>query len=171
MSDALEKLRQAFDEAFARPVAGSRTPDVALVAIAMGEDRLALPLSELTGVYAMPALVPLPGAPGALLGVAGLRGQLVPVYGLAALLGSPAPPGPPAWIVVYGRREPVALAFHELVGHRDVPPSAVRPLASRPLAGTFVRAVVRAADGPPLALLDLAALDAVIRPSQEERPT
>ncbi|MDB5101312.1 MAG: hypothetical protein JWM80_5733 [Cyanobacteria bacterium RYN_339] len=167
---ALDALQHAFDDAFMRPLAGPRTPDVALVAFDLGEDRFALPLQELVGVYELPTTVPLPGAPGALMGLAGLRGQLVPVYVLAALLGTPRPKEPPRWIVVYGRTEPVALAFHVLRGHLDVAPAAIRPLASRPLAGTFVRAVVRMADGPPLALLDLAALDAVIRPPSEERP-
>ena len=167
--DMLASLQRTFDEAFARPHAGPATPDTAILAIDLGEDRFAFRLDELAGVFELPPTVPLPGAPGALLGLAGLRGQLMPVYNLAGLLGTPCPPEPPRWIVVYGRDEPVALAFHVLHGHLDVSPASIRPLTTRPLAGTFVRAVVRMADGPPLALLDLAALNAVVRPTLEEQ--
>ncbi len=87
--ERLAALQAAFDGTFAAPprlVDGEREE---LLAIRLSGDPFALRLRELTGVEPRRRVVPLPGAPTGLLGLAGLRGRLVPVYRLSILLGYP----------------------------------------------------------------------------------
>jgi purine-binding chemotaxis protein CheW len=58
---------------------------------------------------------PVPSSVRELLGMAGFRGSILPVYDLRLLLGV-APAGQPRWWVV-AAGEPVALAFDSLDGH------------------------------------------------------
>jgi len=53
----------------------------------VGADRYALELVAIREVVVAPTVVPLPGAPATVLGVANLRGEVVPVFDTAALLG------------------------------------------------------------------------------------
>jgi purine-binding chemotaxis protein CheW len=53
------------------------------------EDWFAVELVRVREVVPAPALTPLPGAPPALAGVFNLRGDVVPLFDLAALLGLP----------------------------------------------------------------------------------
>ena len=57
------------------PAAGSD-----LLVFRAGEERFALPVSGLEAVIEMPPVRPLPGMPTGMLGVAELRGSLIPVY-------------------------------------------------------------------------------------------
>src|SRR4051812_44800948 len=50
-------------------------------------DRYALELTAVREVVPHPDVTPLPGAPAALLGVLNLRGEVVPAFDTAALLG------------------------------------------------------------------------------------
>jgi purine-binding chemotaxis protein CheW len=73
------------------------------------EDRLyALPAEEVAEVIRMPALARVPHAPKGLLGVANLRGAVLPVAGLRGLLGRPEAPASRA--LVLDGAAPVALA-------------------------------------------------------------
>ena len=56
----------------------------------VGGDWYAVDLAVMLEVVPDPPLTPLPGAPPAVLGVMNLRGQIVPVFDTAALLGLPA---------------------------------------------------------------------------------
>jgi purine-binding chemotaxis protein CheW len=77
-------------------------------------DRYALELTAVREVVPQPEVTPLPGAPAPLVGVFNLRGEVVPVFDTAALLGlaSAAPcdqvtvadtPFGPAGLVSHGR--------------------------------------------------------------------
>jgi len=73
------------------------------------EDRLyALPAEEVAEVIRMPTLARVPHAPKGLLGVANLRGAVLPVAGLRGLLGRPEEPASRA--LVLDGAAPVALA-------------------------------------------------------------
>jgi purine-binding chemotaxis protein CheW len=75
-----------------------------------GGGRLALPVEHVREIARLGALSPVPGAGEVVLGVRNLRGQVLPVFDLAALLGRPA--GEPARIVVAeaeGRRAGLAI--------------------------------------------------------------
>jgi purine-binding chemotaxis protein CheW len=53
----------------------------------VGADRYALELVAIREVVLAPTVIPLPGAPPTVLGVANLRGEVVPVFDTVALLG------------------------------------------------------------------------------------
>lgn len=113
-TDSVAALRNAFDEAFARaPALDTRVHDD-LLAIRVAGNPHALRLSAIAGLYVERRIVPVPSDVATLLGLVGLRGELVPVYDLGALLGHPAARDP-AWIVLV--RAPagsVGLAFEKL---------------------------------------------------------
>ncbi len=149
MNDSrLAELRQAFDAAFTFPPA--RPPDdcTDLLAVTVGGNRLAVPLGAMSGLVADRAVTPLPAAPPQLLGVAGLRGQLVPVFSLAGLVGHAGVAGTdgpaPRWLVLAAGSPVFAVAVDSVDGHLRVPAEA----NARPADGHGGSTVVRTADGP-----------------------
>ena len=141
-------LGQAFDAAFAAP---PRRPDpdpLDLLAIRLGQAPYAIRLSEISGLATRRKVVPLPCRTPELLGLAGIRGSLVPVYGLAALLGEESAHEGNRWLLLCGTREPVALAFADLEGYLRVPRSDLlpadpaRPQVHEVVRGPTVHAVV-----------------------------
>jgi len=87
MIGAPDELRQLFDRLFIATPHAAALRRECFIGIRAGGDRLALRLSELAGLEKRCRVVPLPGCDPALLGLAGIRRRLVPVYDLAALLG------------------------------------------------------------------------------------
>lgn len=87
MIGAPDELRQMFDRLFIAPTRAAAPGCECFIGIRAGGDRLVLRLSELAGIEKRGRVVPLPGGDPALLGLAGIRRRLVPVYDLAALLG------------------------------------------------------------------------------------
>lgn len=129
LADRAGELRQAFDRAFteaARPAA-VQTDD--LLALRVGPDPYALRLSEIAGLYADRAVTRVPGGAAALLGFAGFRGAIAPVYDLHLLLGQ-ASAKAPRWLVM-AQAVPVALAFEAFEGHLRVPREAILGQAIR----------------------------------------
>ena len=114
-------LRSAFDRAFGEPTVNATASTEDLLAIRVAGDPYALVVSELTGVVSGRRVVSLPSRRADLLGVAGIRGVVVPVYGLAGLLGYDAAGPTPAWLALCGSTDPVALAFDKLEEFLRVP--------------------------------------------------
>ena len=112
----LRSFRQAFDQTFAAPPINRVETFEGLLAIRVAGDPYALRVREIRGVVASRRVVPLPSPKPELLGVAGIRGSLVAVYSLAALLGHGADGKAPSWIALAGAAEPVGLAFEGLDG-------------------------------------------------------
>lgn len=54
----------------------------------IGAENFALPVGEVLEVADLGQLAPVPGAPGSILGVRNLRGQVLPVIDLATVLGT-----------------------------------------------------------------------------------
>lgn len=114
---SVEELRRLFDASFAE------LPDPREVQVehwlGVGVDGLqaALRLDAISGLYADRVVTPVPTPLPELLGVVGLRGELVPVYSLAALLERGAVQGTPRWFVV---ARGVALAFDRFDGYTRV---------------------------------------------------
>jgi chemotaxis signal transduction protein len=119
------RLRDAFDRSFAE----ARPPDPAatenLLAIRIGAEPHALRLSEIAGLFGDRKICPLPGSVRALLGIAGFRGSIVPVYDLGALLGD-RPEETVRWLVL-AASELVAFAFGALDGHLRVVLDSIVP--------------------------------------------
>jgi purine-binding chemotaxis protein CheW len=157
--DRLSDLRHTFDAAFTFPPV--RPPDdlTDLLAVTVDGSPLAVPLQAMSGLVADRALTPLPASPPQLLGVAGLRGQLVPVFSLAGLVGRAAPDGPaPRWLVLAAGSPVFAVAVDSVDGHLRVPADAIaRPAAADSSHST----VVRTAHGP-RPVVDMPAIRATV---------
>jgi len=109
ISKRAAELRRDFDRGFADPpVVGSETRQD-LLAIRLGARRLAIRLSEIAGLYADKKITPVPGAATGMLGIAGFRGSILPVYDLQSLLELSSSEAP-RWLVV-AAAAPVAFSF------------------------------------------------------------
>ncbi|WP_426503883.1 chemotaxis protein CheW [Dactylosporangium sp. McL0621] len=174
----LTELRAEFDRSFADPPRNAVAGHDDLLAIRAGGVRYALRLTQAAGLFPDRPVTRLPGPLGALLGVAGFRGAIVPVYDLAAVLGTGGTPSArpdgedgPRWLVLAAGLPAVALAFAGLDGHLRVPsdelveeadghgphgclrgivplPDGARPIVDVPAVRAAVRAAVDAVTGP-----------------------
>lgn len=117
------QMRQEFDQAFARPLAPETAHLEDLLTIRLGQEAYALRLSDIAGVFADRAVTALPGDTPALLGIAGLRGAIVPVYDLAALLGHDRDGERPRWLALTAAsaNTSVGFAFAALDGQLRIP--------------------------------------------------
>lgn len=155
-------LRQAFDRSFAQ---ASRVEDAMpedLLGIRIGNDPYAVRLAEIGGLFTGRVVTPLPNTTTGLLGIAGFRGAIVPVYDLRALLDYPAG-GTPHWMML-AARAPVALAFDTFDGHLRLAREAIVPrtLTANSLQ-QYVREVLQTADrARPIVDLD-SVLDSIRR--------
>jgi chemotaxis signal transduction protein len=77
----------------------------------IGEESFAVPVGQVLEVAELGTLTPVPGAPASVLGVRNLRGQILPVIDLAAILGTPRTRQPDKLVVAEegGRRAGLAL--------------------------------------------------------------
>jgi chemotaxis signal transduction protein len=117
-------LRREFDEAFARVAGRQGAPVEDLLAIRVSGDPYALRLAECAGLFVDRNVTPLPTAVPELLGLAGFRATLVPVYDLRALLGYPRGEAP-RWMVSATGSAVVALAFDAFEAHLRVERAAL----------------------------------------------
>lgn len=155
MTETAQRLRRDFDSAFSRPSGlRERTGDELVEVEARGE-RYALRLAQVGALFAAPAVRPVPGPFAELLGLAGYRGTLVPVFDLAALLGRPGSTSP-GWVALHRGADAVAFAFDRFVG--QLQEREVEALASGPASGhRFVSGAMRR-DGALVPVVDLGAL-------------
>ncbi|HEX3883811.1 MAG TPA: chemotaxis protein CheW [Stellaceae bacterium] len=123
VTDRAAELRDAFDRAFAEPRPPAPPPSEDLLAIRVASEPYALRLTEVAGLFADRKVTPVPGRASALLGIAGFRGAIVPVYDLQVLLGCP-PLETARWLVI-AAGTPVAFAFAVQEGHLRLPRSAI----------------------------------------------
>ena len=79
------------------------------VVFPIGEDRYAVPTSVVREVVSEPRLTRLPTAPATLLGVFNLRGEVIPMFDTAALLGIGTLADAPIAVVVNTTAGPAAL--------------------------------------------------------------
>lgn len=118
------ELRSAFDQSFARPTDDVSIEQENVLTIRAGGARYAVRLREIDGIVARRKVTSVPAAAPHLLGVAGIRGRIVPVFDLGSILGQASPLDAPGWLMLCGREEPVALGFSELDAYVRVPSSS-----------------------------------------------
>jgi chemotaxis signal transduction protein len=111
------ELAAAFDRTFAEPVRTATDDRESLLGLRAGGEAYAVRLAEIGGLLRGLKIVAVPGPLPELLGVAGLRGGIVPIYSLRALLGYPPIAESPTWIVLAAGEVAVGLAFEQLEGH------------------------------------------------------
>jgi chemotaxis signal transduction protein len=121
----VETLRREFDASFA--VASDReeiaVEDFLLLRVV--EHRYAVRLREISGIAKSRSLTRVPSSTRELLGVAAVRGELFPVFALAGLLEHRESAGAPSWLLLSGKDEPLAFAFHALDSYRRMPRTAL----------------------------------------------
>jgi purine-binding chemotaxis protein CheW len=121
VSRAVE-LRLEFDRSFASAPTAEVGSKQDLLAIRLGENNFAMRLSEISGLFVDKKIIRVPGASAAMLGIAGFRGSIVPVYDLQRLLGYSSQTS--RWMVV-AAAAPVAFIFQQNDGLFRVPPDAL----------------------------------------------
>lgn len=89
--------------------------------VGVADERYALDVSDVVEVVEIGAITPVPGAPPSVLGVRNLRGQLVPVLDLAAVLEVQRRGEPSAIAVVERAGQPTGLAVDRLFGTTELP--------------------------------------------------
>jgi chemotaxis signal transduction protein len=112
-------LRRSFDEGFAAPAALTKERVEDLLAIRVASDAYALRMSEIAGLHAGIKIVPVPSPAAQLLGIVGIRGAMVPIYDLAALLQYPLSENP-RWIVFARGPQRLGFAFETFESHLQV---------------------------------------------------
>jgi chemotaxis signal transduction protein len=145
LADRAGALRLAFDRSFAQEARRDTTPMENLLAFHLGSEPYALRLSEIGGLFVDRKITPVPGDAASLLGIAGFRGSVVPVYDLHALLGRPASETP-RWLAVVAGAS-VAVAFETFVGHLRVPREAIMRREAGQQASRLVREFASIGDG------------------------
>jgi purine-binding chemotaxis protein CheW len=113
-------LRRVFDQSFAVATASKTERLEDLIAVRVGADPYAIRLAEIAGLHVALKIVPVPSPAVQLLGVAGLRGSMAPIYDLAALLRY-SPATNPRWIVLVRMPQPIGFAFDTFESHLQVP--------------------------------------------------
>jgi chemotaxis signal transduction protein len=139
------EMRLAFDRAFADPARLDTTAAESLLAIRIGAQACAIRLSEITGLFVDKKITRVPGSGLALLGIAGFRGAIVPVYALQTLVGQSGDRSgsrTPRWLVI-AAAAPVALAFEAFEGQLRVLPDLILPRQLRPEMKSYARAFVQ----------------------------
>ncbi len=121
------------------------------VVFPLGPESYALPLEQVREIVATPGLTVLPTAPPAVLGLANLRGDVLPVMDLGRLVGSPVAAAPDFVMVVDTPRGAAGLAASGLPRIVDVDSALESDQAIWPGS-------VHSVGGSPVVTLDLPAL-------------
>jgi chemotaxis signal transduction protein len=149
-----DDLRRAFDSSFAAPATVHETGWTVLLLVRLGERRLAVLLGDVASLLPGRRIVPLPAAPRALLGLAGHRGNLVPVFSLRGLVGMEEGP-PPEALLLARHEELIAFGVDGFEGSFRQKPGDF-PSGSSQVVGPL-RGTVESGSGP-VPLLDLRSL-------------
>ena len=141
------KLREAFDKERAAPASGCGDEQTeSFLAIRVSKDSYAIRASEISGLTVGQKIVRLPSPVPELLGIAGVRGVLVPVYSLAALLGHDAENDEPRWLALCGTEDCIALAFGGFESYLRIPLANVYAAEKSKTAGSHITHVARGTD-------------------------
>ena len=125
-----EDLKRSFDQSFQQPLVERGQELVHLLIVRIGSSRFALKVADLAGLARAQTVVPIPGADSALLGLAGLKGRMVAVHSLAAMIGcQELSTEQNRWMVLCRRQKEIALAFTAVTGTMMVPRTELSPVS------------------------------------------
>jgi chemotaxis signal transduction protein len=119
-----------------------------------GED-YALPIEEVLEVVAFGAMEPMPGAPAGTLGLTAVKGQPLPVFDLAAVLGLQGDGGPGQIVVAEDRGRRIGFAVEQVLDVVELPEARTEGASGRLRGSVLV-------DGRLVGVLDLAAVVAAL---------
>ena len=139
-------LRRAFDQSFAEAPTTNAVGSEDLLTVRIGAMLYALRITEISGVFSDVKITPVPTDVSELLGIGAIRGSVLPVYDLRALLGL-GREGTPRWLAV-AAATPLALAFDHFVEQLRVRPDAIVSHGGGDSAPRHVSEIVRV-DGMP----------------------
>jgi chemotaxis signal transduction protein len=150
LAERAAELRAAFDRGFAMPSRADVSVKHDLIAVRVGTEPFAIRLAEITGLFADRKITHVPGSAAALIGIAGFRGTLVPVYSLRTLLGHSGPQAArddsrritARWLVV-AAVAPLAFAFDAFEGHLRASADAILPQQQAPTRGYAPESIQR----------------------------
>ncbi|MGH6725158.1 MAG: chemotaxis protein CheW [Pseudolabrys sp.] len=125
ITERSREMRREFDRTFAKPAFLNGATMVDLLAIGLGANNFAVRLSEIAGLFVDKKVTPVPGPNAALVGIAGFRGAIIPVYDLQSLIGQAAG-RTSRWLFV-AAAAPVGFSFDAFVGQMRVPADAIKP--------------------------------------------
>lgn len=121
------ELRREFDRAFAHPPLARIEEAESFLAVRLGGQPYAVRLTEVAEIFKDREVVRMPGPRSEFLGLAGLRGGIVPVYSLPILLGYPPSSAPARWLLLAAPDRSVAFAVEEFEGHLRVDRAEITP--------------------------------------------
>ena len=133
-------LRREFDRSFTEPPHVDVGTKEDLLAVRLSAQDFVIRLSEIAGLFVDKKITPVPSANAAMLGIAGFRGAIVPVYDLQSLLGLAAS-RTARWLVI-AAGAPVAFSFETFEGWLRILPRAIVPQKSQ-MKHSFTRDFVR----------------------------
>jgi len=107
----LEELRRAFDEGLRRPPSVLQRQGEPFLLLRVAAEAYAYPLRYAMEVMPPPVIVPVPGAPDAVLVIINYRGEIRTVSDLGRILGIPTGGDCPAARLVVTRGLPIPTAF------------------------------------------------------------
>lgn len=144
-ADQAVELGRAFDRTFAQAPTLDAGASTGFLRVRVGGDAYAFALDAIVGLFVDKAVVPLPRAGPQMLGIAGIRGAIVPVYSLRGLLGYEVERECPRWLVLARSPAPVGLAFEQFGGYLEARPS---DLAPAPRTDSHILGTLRSESGP-----------------------
>ena len=109
--------------------------------VQVGDERFALPATDVAEVIRPPAVTRVPLGPSSLLGVANLRGAVMPVVSLHRLLGRESSPSSNARVVVIDRGTPVGLMIDRVASLGEAGAASTEAAADDGPAGMPVRTI------------------------------
>ena len=168
------QLRQAFDRTFTLPPSPVSPEVEDLLMIRVAGVPYAIRLCDVVQIVTDRSIVSVPAVTPDLLGLAGIHGGIVPVFGLSSILGYGHDPESPRWMTLCGAEDPIALAFSDFEGYLRLPASALHADANFRAAGEHMKYVNQVASTPAgaRAVISMALIMATIRNRiSQHRPT
>ena len=168
------QLREAFDRTFALPPSQASPEFEDLLTIRVAGDPYAIRLLDIVEIVTGRIVVSVPAVTPDLLGLAGIHGGIVPVFGLSSILGYGPDPESPRWMILCGSEEPIALAFSDFEGYLRLPASALHADENFRDKREHVKYITRVANTPDgvRAVISISLIMATIRNrTSQHQPT
>ena len=138
----LEELKRSFDQSFAEAPQEEAEQAESLLSIRVASRAYAVRLSETSGLYVDRKVVGLPSPVTELLGMAGFRGTVIPIFDLAACLGYGLSGEENRWMLLVGQIDVIGLVFQEFDGHLRTAPRNLAHQEAQEATGQHVRDAV-----------------------------